>query len=104
MQRRGHGLERDRVEFNGICRNFCLLPVLPFWTFLFRRLSQFHLGLDRRTSAAQRLRQAPEEILEDLDTEAMRLPKGPLNLNSMELGRIDGPVDCCEDSFLRFEP
>lgn len=59
--------------------------------------------IDERT-AAQRLRQAPEEILEDLDTEAMRLPKGPLNLNSMELGRIDGPVDCCEDSFLRFEP
>ena len=95
------GIGLNLMEFVGIFA-YCLFCL--FGLFLFRRLSQFHLGLDRRTSAAQRLRQAPEEILEDLDTEAMRLPKGPLNLNSMELGRIDGPVDCCEDSFLRFEP
>ena len=77
-----------------------------FCVFFLRSLSHllcFWMSLcwiDERT-AAQRLRQAPEEILEDLDTEAMRLPKGPLNLNSMELGRVDGPdgPDCCEDYF-----
>ena len=102
------GLERDR-EFNGICTNlrpktsevFCLCFVFFPPQFIALTLLLNKLVLDSERTAAQRLRQAPEEILEDLDTEAMRLPKGPLNLNSMELGRVDGPdgPDCCEDSF-----